>query len=56
VAEFSGHLSYLSGLFEENASYEKLNKILEQSSVPTSGGTGRWFIISLSRRSHPGHR
>jgi glucose-6-phosphate 1-dehydrogenase len=46
-AEFSNHLSYLSGLFEEDTSYEELNKILEQSSVPTSRGD-RQLIYYLS--------
>src|SRR5512139_1367056 len=37
-AEFSRHLSYLPGLFEEDTSYEELNKALDQRSAPTSKG------------------
>jgi len=46
-AEFSRHLFYLSGSFEEDRSYEELNKIVERLTVPTSKGD-RQLIYYLS--------
>ena len=49
--DFSSHLSYLPGLFEEDQSYEELNKKLDQLSVPTSRGD-KQVIYYLSVPPH----
>ena len=49
--DFSSHLSYLSGLFEEDQSYEELNTRLDQLSVPTSKGN-KQVIYYLSVPPH----